>query len=211
MSAIASARSHVSLTAPAKLEADPEAVVNVTGKVADAPPGSHVALQAWPLLRWSTLASAPVRAGRFRLSWRAPIVGGPHELRLAVLNRGGLLLAAERVNFTLREAPFACEYPLLVTTPPLAPPEKGTVIGEIVTGGSAAKEACGTGRPRTVSVEDATGALIAQSTIAGRQSFDFILPPESYTLFSGPEEECRGAAVVAESRITRANIACPVR
>jgi hypothetical protein len=89
LTASASARSHVSLKAPAKVEADPESVVTITGKVAGAPAGSQVALQEGGLLgRWRTLASAPIRAGRFRLSWRASIREGG-ERRFAVLEKGG--------------------------------------------------------------------------------------------------------------------------
>jgi hypothetical protein len=121
------------------------------------------------------------------------------------------LLVAERVKVEIREAPVNCELSPTVPQLPLGGPGKGAIIGEIIVGGVPESGACGTGRPNTVSVENEAGTLIAQSVIAGRQSFAFDLPPGSYTLLSGPHEECRGSAVVvAVARITHADIFCPV-
>jgi hypothetical protein len=83
------------------------------------------------------------------------------------------------------------------------------IVGEIVVaGGISATSPCGTGPPSTVTLENAMGAPIAQETVAGRQSFEFIVPPGSYTVATGAHGECRASAVVTALRITHADAVC---
>jgi hypothetical protein len=206
---LALARAGLSLRAPSAIEATPGQVVILTGSAFGAPPGAKVALQLRAGERWRTLLQTPIRRERFRLRWRVP-TSVVASLRFAVLDRGRVLAASEPVAPELGEARFECELPHGLPQPPGPPPGKGLIRGEVVAeGGVTPASACGTGMPRIVSLVDGAGAVVSQETIAGRQGYEFVVPPGSFTVVTGLHGECRASVVVFAVRVTHADVVCP--
>jgi hypothetical protein len=88
---------------------------------------------------------------------------------------------------------------------------RATIVGAIIRqdGTPLDTAPCGTGTPRTVSVQDATGRTIAEESIAGLQSFEFFLQPGTYSIHAGPNGECTGSGTVGESGVVHVDAVCP--
>lgn len=183
------------------------------GTVGGAPSGASVAFErhSFSLVgpgSWETLATSPIRRGRFRINYGGAIFLEGSKLRFAVTLGGRLLLAGRTEKVVRGEPPRSCEEP---SVPPPVMVSRGTIFGAIIRqeGTPLDTAPCGTGTPRTVSVHDATGKTIAEQSIAGLQSFEFFLPPGTYSVHAGPDGECTGSGTVGESGIVHVDAVCP--
>jgi hypothetical protein len=206
----ASTRGRISLHAPPTVGTSLGRTLVFTGTVAGAPGGANVVFErhSFSLVgpgRWETLAASPIRRGRFRIVYRGSVSQGS-RLRFAVMLAGRLLLAGREEKVVAGEPPWSCERSL----PPPAMVSRGMIVGAIIRqdGTPLDTAACGTGTPRTVSVQDATGRTVAEESIAGLQSFVFLLQPGTYSIHAGPHGECTGSGTVGET-VIHVDAICP--
>jgi len=174
-----------------------------SGTVAHAPAGSLAALQRQaPSGRWITVASSPVRDGRFTVGWRAA--------RYDTVMR--VLLERRRVAFgaTLPSRVLVGPAPRYCAgVVPNAPPAgDGAVQGGVYTdGGPAPGVVECREEPSTLAAYDAAGMLVAEAPVASGRDYVIDLPPGAYTLRDGA---CAGQATVLAGRVTVADTVCDV-
>jgi hypothetical protein len=91
------------------------------------------------------------------------------------------------------------------------PPGDGYIVGGVYSvGGPAPSSTACSGRANTVTLENSAGITVATQEVAPGESYVFIVPPGSYTLFVGRVGLCGGSATVAAGQATKADTICPV-
>ncbi|MEA2370513.1 MAG: hypothetical protein QOH12_907 [Solirubrobacteraceae bacterium] len=154
--------------------------------------------------RWTVLAKGRVRGGRFALRW-TPRSPGLLAIRVVAVEHGRTIASTRAGTIAIGAAPIYCAAP---DPPGRLPRGYGYIVGGVYNvGGPAPGITVCRGQDGTVTVTDAAGRTVASRTVAGGQSYTFVLPAGTYTLEA---DFCRGEASVRAGAGTHADTVCPV-
>lgn len=198
----------ITLSAPLPSVVRVGSTLTVSGHVRHARGASRARLWLKRSTAWSPVAAAPIRRGRFTLSWQVPSSQTPGlvSFRVSARSRGRVLARTKPVQSAIGPAPVLCAAPV----PPAVniPVGDGWIVGGRynVGGPFPGIDVCD-GDPYTVTATDANGVVRATQTVAGSHSYTLVVPAGQYTLNS---DFCRGTATVAAGEQTQADTICAV-
>jgi hypothetical protein len=182
--------------------------VTVEGHLSGAPRGTLVTLEAKRTGNWRALAQAKVLDGAFKLRWRVPKSAaiGPISWEVVARSRNRVLASTPPTQSGVGPAAVYCTPP----PPPTLniPVGDGWIVGGVYFQGGAYPGilSC-VSQPYAITATTSAGAIAATQDVAGGHSYTLVLPAGSYTLTSS---FCRGSAVVAPGKQTRADTFCDV-
>lgn len=206
--ASASGRAIVRLSAPVSSLLAAGEHVKIRGRVLDSPRRSQMALEASSSgTGWHVVARAPVRGGRFSLSWLPP-AGRRTTVRLSLRHAGRLLARSSPVGVSVGPPPQLCPE---AHAPANLPAGDGWVVGGLYDEGGPAPGIfdCVSGPYEIVAIDDA-GNQQGSVKVGGLESYVLVLPPGSYELHNA-EDNCFSEEVtVVAGMAVKANTVCQI-
>jgi hypothetical protein len=183
--------------------------VRLHGRVLDALAGEHIALEDRPESggRWSIAKRAPIRNGRFELSWKPP-AASTLALRIALRGSGRVLALSTAVALRVGQAPVYCP---TAKAPSDVPAGDGWILGGLYESGGPAPGifVCQRGAYEITALNEAGEVAAMQQVSAGE--YVIVLPPGDYEL-AADESSClsEAAATVVAGKGTLTNTICSI-
>ncbi len=183
--------------------------VRLRGRVIAALAGERIALEDRPQTggRWSIAKRAPIRDGRFELSWKPP-ADSSLALRIALRASGRVLALSTTVAMRVGAAPVYCPR---ASPPSELPAGDGWILGGLYDSGGPAPGVfdCQRG-PYEITALDEAGEPAAMEQVSGND-YVLVLPPGNYQLAAN-ESSClsEAAATVVAGKGTLANTICNI-